>query len=82
MDPNLGGGSLYDIGIYALQLATLCLDDEYREMKPIVLHKDKEINRENVDMTFRAVLLYKNKVYQNLNKKKISMIGKRCFDDI
>jgi predicted dehydrogenase len=54
-DPNLGGGSLLDIGIYPLLLATVCLGQP-EEIKALA-----SITNKNIDDELMAVLKYKNK---------------------
>lgn len=52
---ELGGGTVLDLGIYTLQLATLVLGD-----KPSSVKASGHLNSEGVDMSMSCVLTYAN----------------------
>lgn len=52
---ELGGGTVLDLGIYTVQLATLVLGD-----KPSSVKASGHLNSEGVDMSMSCVLTYAN----------------------
>lgn len=54
--PELGGGSLHDLGIYPIQLATMVFNNE----KPIKITADASLSDQGVDLNGCITLTYKN----------------------
>ncbi len=53
---KLGGGSILDLGVYAVQLACLI----YNHETPVSIQATGHLNQEGVDLSMSAILTYEN----------------------